>query len=257
MQAIEMIGFLVFTIIVAGLILNFVFGVNYSAIQDSFSQMFIPKENYSNLEKLTLTKTVSRLNSCWQQCQFGEIQTDCGNILITENDIDKQKTTLVRTDFTNLFEKYNFCTDCNFDINGSVTGQIIIPAIARISCDENNNNTLMLSTEMRQLSTPIQSETTPPITTISGCPAGLNSSSQTILLTCDDSAGSGCAQTSYRYYPTGTTPPTYTSISLLPISFTIPQTSVDTTYVIEYGSKDKSGNEEIKKTSSCAIAKTP
>jgi hypothetical protein len=103
----------------------------------------LPKENIKTTEELTFTKLIHRLNACWQACEFGAAQTDCGNVVLLTEDLNSEQIShgLSKSDFDQFFEKFNYCNDCNV----LVTGSILPPALVHITCNENNNRQLKVS----------------------------------------------------------------------------------------------------------------
>lgn len=85
----------------------------------------------------------------------------------------------------------------------------------------------------------------PPITSISGCIAGTNQTTQNLTLTCNDLT-SGCNSTSYQI-DSGVTNP-YVGIITL---------NTDGNHRIDFNSIDKATNQEITKTSYCYINYAP
>ena len=88
-------------------------------------------------------------------------------------------------------------------------------------------------------------DNTKPVTTLSGCGAGWNNSDQTITLSCADTSGSGCNGTTYKVDGGALT--TYSGTFVL---------STDLNHQIDYNSIDNATNQEVVKTTFCAVDKT-
>jgi len=143
METIEMVGFLFFTIIVAGLITAFVFQFDFNRIGDNVRNMFMPPSNEPSLTKVNFTKFAARLNYCWQECQFGEVYKDCGNVVLLDESFDGNKIgELDEAKLNNFFRKMNYCTDCRILIENQ---PIVLPKVLNISCNEKGNHALKIT----------------------------------------------------------------------------------------------------------------
>jgi len=135
LETIEVIGFLVFSLIVAGLVLTFFFKIDFRSIQENIFQMFLPKPELEKFQKLNISQLLGRMNNCWQQCGFGETALDCGTVQLTTEDLNSENLAngLTEQDFQYRFQKLNFCSDCGIEI---ANPPIKAPAIVHISCND-------------------------------------------------------------------------------------------------------------------------
>ncbi|MBS3061641.1 MAG: hypothetical protein J4215_03595 [Candidatus Diapherotrites archaeon] len=128
MQAIELVIFLMSAIVVGSLMLMFLGGLKPGEIYDTISSLIFPNRapDPSQLNRVTLTRFAGELEHCWETCQFGNLDANCGSYYITEPKGDLNKDFLM-----NLFAKYNYCTDCNIKLDVGIQ----IPAVVGLHCE--------------------------------------------------------------------------------------------------------------------------
>lgn len=145
METIEMVGFLFFTIIVSGLITAFVFQFDFNRVGDTVRNMFMPPANEPELTKVNLAKLAARMNYCWQECQFGDVYKDCGNVLLLDESFDGNKLgQLDEAKLKDFFKKMNYCSDCNVLVDPK-TSPIKPPKVLNVSCNDKNNHSLKIT----------------------------------------------------------------------------------------------------------------
>lgn len=212
-------------------------------------------------------------NSIWTTSNSVTISTD-GNHLLEYRSIDNvgntedTKSIYVAVDSTPptfLVDNNNFWfnspfsllfTDTNFEVSGKDSAQAQINSGGWIDLNntsntyytgitQDGNNTVDYnfvdnSTGYNQGTTFALLDTVLPLTSVSGCTSGWNTTPRIITLSCSDST-SGCAHT-YRRINTGS----WVDSNTLSIS-------TDGNHKIEYYSVDTAGNIEIQKTFYCAL----
>lgn len=112
--------------------LLFFTGMNFKGLQEGVSSLFFPQENdLSKFEKLNIYQFAGRLNTCWNQCRHGEFDLNCGTVLLTSEFIDNNK--LDSNLFSSVFNKLNYCTDCDVQVAGGLENTYA-PRVIRLSC---------------------------------------------------------------------------------------------------------------------------
>lgn len=116
--------------------LLFFMGINYEGLQDGISRMFFPQDNdLSKFEKVNIYQFAGRINTCWNQCRFGEFDANCGTVLLTSEFIDNNK--LDSNLFRSVFDKLNYCSDCNLEVS-STLGSEYAPMVVKLRCIKGN-----------------------------------------------------------------------------------------------------------------------
>ena len=128
-----MVGFLVFTLAAAGLIIGFLYNINFGEIQNTVADIITPKEDFSRLEKVNYLGLIKKMQTCNTKCFEDDENIACGNLLLTnEFIIEPQLTTgLDKTWFETKFVEINYCTDCNLDL----TGVIMPNTVVNLTCN--------------------------------------------------------------------------------------------------------------------------
>ncbi|MEM4709736.1 MAG: hypothetical protein QXT97_01945, partial [Candidatus Diapherotrites archaeon] len=80
-----------FTIVIAGLITSFIFQVDFKNFQEVISSFFISKEDFKGVQEVNIYGFVGKLNSCWSQCSFGLVDSNCGVVLLKKSGQAEEK----------------------------------------------------------------------------------------------------------------------------------------------------------------------
>ncbi len=132
MQAIEMIVFFIASIMVAGLILLFIGGINPDEMYATIQALVFPKQiDPSIMIETTKVGFAGKIGACWEECGFGTKNLNCGTFYITDEDLADTEKTLDSEFLQAIFQKYNYCTDCTILVQPS---QIQLPAIVGLEC---------------------------------------------------------------------------------------------------------------------------
>jgi hypothetical protein len=130
MQSIEVVGGLIFAVIVGILIIQTITGINFENIYDVFSQSLSPQTDLGTFEKVNSLGVIKRANECWTACRFGQEVETCSIILAQKSPgIDDLNSGYIR----NQFAKFNFCSECKVSIEGE---SIELPSVISLSCGQ-------------------------------------------------------------------------------------------------------------------------
>jgi hypothetical protein len=240
METVEVVGFLVFTIAAAGLIIAFLYSINFGEIQNTMTSIITPQEDFSNLQKVDYVGLIRKIESCTKEGEFTSESVDCGNLLLTDEGISEEYTAgLNKEFFKTKFLELSFCTDCNLDLPGLIMPNTVVHLAYNQESGQIKLNGLF----------ELPSDMTPPITTLSGCPGGNSSTNTTLTLSCNDnSQGTGCRETKYKIddgeVRNGNT-------------INLTQKNDSHKYDINYYSIDNNNNTESIKTFSCTLTALP
>lgn len=137
-EIIEIIGTLVFAIILASLITVFIFEVDYQEIQKSVNNIIMPNNETNYQKELNYQQFLKKINDCWTKCDTND-NIDCGFFTLTETNLqeDQKINGLSSAFINNTFEQLNFCTDCNVIIINDLN--LKINSIAKMDCNKTNN----------------------------------------------------------------------------------------------------------------------
>jgi hypothetical protein len=240
METIELVGYLVFTMAAAGLMIGFLYSIDFAGVQNTLSNVITPKEDFSNIEKVNYIQLIQRMQRCNVAGADSDTNTNCGNVLLTDELIEEPylSSGLDKNFFEWTFNQINYCTDCNLDLLGTIMPNTIV----KLTFNENNSGQIKIAGTFN-----VPSDTLSPVTSLSGCLGGTSSTQETITLSCTDPSPSymGCKETKYKL--DGGSFQTYSS------SFNLAKLASDHTYSVEYFSEDNNNNTETTKTFSCTI----
>ena len=128
MQAIEMVVFFIAAVIIGSLIIMFFTTLDVGGIFGGIRQMIFPEPpGPTDVVKVSFIKFHEFVYDCWQRCEFGQTFLKCGTVYV------KDGTVLSSEELQGIFQKYNFCLDCNVEVK-SGTGEIALPAVVRVEC---------------------------------------------------------------------------------------------------------------------------
>jgi len=243
METIELVGYLVFTMAAAGLMIGFLYSIDFAGVQDTLSGIITPKEDFSNLEKVNYIQLIQRMQSCNNLGTDSDANIECGNVLLTDELLEEPYLSagLDKNFFEWTFNQINYCTDCNLDLVGSIMPNTVV----KLTFNENNSEQIKIAGTFN-----VPSDLLPPVTSLSGCTSGTSSTQETITLSCIDPSPSymGCKETKYKIdagsFQTYTAP------------FNLTKLTSDHNYSIEYFSEDNNNKIETTKTFSCTILAT-
>lgn len=129
-----MIIFLLFAVITAGLVLMFLTGIDFNSIQENLFTIFTGKNENQDYEKTNYLGLIKKIDTCWNNCSFGDKNIDCGTIYLTNEGLTNQDINNFGTNFIlEKMQKLNFCESCVLDMNES----IVPPTIIKITCQDN------------------------------------------------------------------------------------------------------------------------
>lgn len=135
MQAIEMIVFFVAAIAISSMILLFIGNLKPEEIYGTIEKMIFPKPIDANsMMQAKKAEFVGKIGACWQQCGFGARNLNCGTFYITADGLGEDEKQLTKDYLKEMFEKYNYCNDCNAVIEGNAGDSIDLPAIVLLEC---------------------------------------------------------------------------------------------------------------------------
>jgi len=130
MQAIEMVVFFIAAVIIGSLIIMFFTTLDVGGIFGGIRQMIFPEPpGPTDVVKVSFIKFHEFVYDCWQRCEFGQTFLKCGTVYV------KDGTVLSSEELQGIFQKYNFCLDCNVEVK-SGTGEIALPAVVRVECGD-------------------------------------------------------------------------------------------------------------------------
>lgn len=131
MQAIEVVVFLLFAVMVAGMIMIFVFNINFESIYQNVSSILMPKPNTQYFEEVNIFGLIRRMNDCWKQCSFGDLNMSCGAVYLNTKDLNSEQALngLWEWEFNWLFKKYNYCTDCDINVMHERENRNVVPPV--------------------------------------------------------------------------------------------------------------------------------
>jgi len=110
MQAIELAVFLIVSVVIAGMVLLFVGNINPAELYESINSMIFPQPfDPGTLNRVTGEEFPGLLGKCWANCEFGATPKSCGSVYITGS----EGATITKNGIDMVFNKYNYCTDCN------------------------------------------------------------------------------------------------------------------------------------------------
>ncbi|HIH09070.1 MAG TPA: hypothetical protein HA254_00195 [Candidatus Diapherotrites archaeon] len=130
MQTIELVGYMVFTIVVAGLITIFMFNMDFAGLQGAISSMLMPGQQPKGegVREVNINQFAGKVNSCWQQCLAAGDQ-DCGLMLISKEGAGDENITV--STLRDKFRKLNYCTSCNVQV---LNAPVMLPAVVKVTC---------------------------------------------------------------------------------------------------------------------------
>jgi hypothetical protein len=133
MQAIEMVVFMIASIVIGGLILLFIGSIDPGQIYATVERLVFPQPLDVNA-MLTVTKTgfAGKMGACWQECAFGAKDLKCGAFYITTEGLLPEEKKLDSASLQAIFSKFNYCTDCVVSVEKE---PIILPAVVRLECE--------------------------------------------------------------------------------------------------------------------------
>ncbi len=127
MQTVEVIGFLMFTIVIAGIITTFIFQFDFRNFSEVISSFFISKDDFKSVEEVDVYELVGKLSSCWQKCSFGLTDATCGAVLVKKSsDVE----TLTTSSLNAAITKLNYCSNCEIEFSGEKA----LPAVVSFQC---------------------------------------------------------------------------------------------------------------------------
>ncbi len=134
MQAIEMVVFMIASIVIGGLILLFIGGIDPGQLYATVERLVFPQPLDVNA-MLTVTKTgfAGKMGACWRECAFGAKNLKCGAFYITTEGLqDPAEKNLDSNSLQYIFRKFNYCTDCVVSVEEE---PIMLPAVVRLECE--------------------------------------------------------------------------------------------------------------------------
>ncbi|MDO8624876.1 MAG: hypothetical protein Q7R47_02240 [Candidatus Diapherotrites archaeon] len=127
MQAIEMVVFFFSAVVIGGMMIAFFANIDPNELYTAIAKIVFPERAVDStaLNRETLISFVGKIQQCWEKCEFGNADANCGTYYITQPDGDLNQTYL-----DEVFAKYNYCADCNIDLETPIP----LPAVVNMSC---------------------------------------------------------------------------------------------------------------------------
>ncbi len=137
MESVEIVIYMGIALIVGGMILNFIIGIDGKNMTENFSQIFKGKNNNIEYKKVTPVQFIKEIYLVWEKCGKGEMnieETIYVNVLNTTPQISKEF-------IFNEIKKINYCTqlqsakyNCGTKEDLILENNITLPAVVKISC---------------------------------------------------------------------------------------------------------------------------
>ncbi len=132
METVEVVAALLFTIVVAALIIAFLTGFDFNSVYKYVNNLINPQPSFDYVKEVDMYGFAQTAYDCWQGCDRGLNDKNCGAVLLKATTEYPQ---ISKPETKAFFEKISLCSDCNLSMSDV---PVALPHVLSINCRANS-----------------------------------------------------------------------------------------------------------------------